>query len=115
MHAIWFSIFVPVLAAAVWIWPKLRSAKVWLVLFGVALLATALWVGNDLIHFVDVKKGSMENVGVRTLYLFLSEPDIPAPQLIFGFLVAALFSAFLVGPSDEPKVGEETAADAGEG
>ena len=57
----------------------------------------------------------MENVGVRTLYLFLSEPDIPALQLIFGFLVAALFSAFLVGPSDEPKVGEQTAADAGEG
>ncbi len=114
MHAIWFSIFVPALAAVVWIWPRLRSPNVWLILALLFLLATGLWVGNDLIHFVQVK-GSMENIGLRTLYLFLSEPDKPVLQLTCGFFMAGLFSLALNRPTNEPKIGEEATVNLGEG
>lgn len=114
MHAIWFSIFVPALLAAVWIWAKLRSPKVWFALALLSFLALVLWVGNDLLRFVEVK-GSMENVGLRTLYLFVSEPDKPVLQLIFGFAMAGLFSQFLNRPADAPKVCEEATVSLGEG
>ena len=98
MHAIWLSIFVPLLVAAVWIWPKVRLPKLWFGLFLLTSLATVIWVGNDLLHFLQVK-GTWGQSGLRTLYLLLSEPDKPALQLIIGFLLAALFSRLLNKPS----------------
>ena len=83
--------FVPALVAAVWIWPKLRSPRVWFTLFVLAFLATAIWVGYDLTCFLQ-GKGSWGGVGLRTLYLFVSEPDKPVLQLIFGLFMAGLFS-----------------------
>lgn len=112
MHAIWFSIFVPALVASVWIGAKLRRPQVWFVLTLITVLATVLWVGNDLLRFAEVK-GSWENAGLRTLYLFVSEPDKPALQLIFGFSMAALFSRIFGNPTDESKIRQEAVGDQG--
>jgi hypothetical protein len=91
VHAIWFSILVPLMVAAVWIWPKTRSPKFWFGLFLLASLATVIWLGNDLIRFLQVK-GTWDQIGLRAVYLFLSEPDKPVLQLVFGLLLAGLFS-----------------------
>ena len=99
MHAIWLSIIVPLLVAAVWIWPKLRSPKVWFALFLFVSLATVIWVGNDLLRFLELK-GTWGQAGLRTLYLLLSEPDKPALQLIIGFVLAGLFSLRFTNPDD---------------
>ena len=106
MHAIWFSIFVPALVATVWIWTKLRLPTVWWVLSLIAVIVAVLWVGNDLLHFAQVK-GSFENAGLRVLYLFLSEPDKPVLQLAFGFLMAGLLSLRLSHRADEPIIAEQ--------
>ena len=91
MHTIWLAIIVPAMVSSVWIVPKLRTAKLWIVFFLLAFLGSAIWVGIDLYQFIDTQESS-KGVWRRAIYLFLSENDIPALQFTFGALMAGLFS-----------------------
>lgn len=88
----WLSIIVPILVGAEWIWPRLRAPKIWFRLFLLAFLGTMLWLGVDLYHYVE-ERGMSQSVGLRVIFLFLSETRIPALQLTFGFFIAGLFSS----------------------
>ncbi|MCP4461431.1 MAG: hypothetical protein GY819_01385 [Planctomycetaceae bacterium] len=82
---------VPGLVSAVLIWPQLRVPKVWFGLFGLVFVGTSWWVASDLSHFVETRSSS-ESMGLRTVYLFLSETGKPLLQLMCGFLAAAFIS-----------------------
>ena len=87
MHAIWFSIIVPTLGGAVWIWPQLRVPKIWFGLFFIAAVGVAVWLGMDLSEYAAEQRPS-KNLALRTLFLFLSTTDIPALQLVCGLFTA---------------------------
>jgi hypothetical protein len=95
VHAIWFSIIVPALVAAPWIWPRLRAPKVWLALFVVALLGTAIWLGVDSVRFVEAR-GTAKSVGLRVLFMLLSETGKPVLPVLCGSFLAAIFSQHLI-------------------
>ena len=94
----WFSIIVPILVGAEWIWPQLRVPKVWFRLSWLALSGTVLWLGVDLYHYVE-ERGLSQSVGLRVIFLFLRETGIPALQLTLGFFIAGLFSSRFKKPN----------------
>ncbi len=89
--------------AAVWIWPKLRIWKVWLVVCLLATLGTVAWLLSDLNGFEAGAKSS--NLGMRLLYVALSETDKPLIQLALGSCFATLFS-FFRRPKADSRVSE---------
>lgn len=51
----------------------------------------AAWVGGDLIRGVEAR-GSSGNIGLRVIFLFLSETGKPVLQLTIGCFLAAIIS-----------------------
>jgi len=84
---------------SLWIVPKLRTAKVWFALFLLVFLCSAGWIGVDLYQFTQAR-GSSKEMGLRTLYLLLSNTNLPALQCTLGFLMGALLSWQLGKPVD---------------
>ena len=91
MHAIWFSVIVPVMIVAAWIGPRLRATKVWMGITLVAILGIAVWLGIDLYGFVEARESS-KGVGLRLIYKLLSETGKPFLQLASGCFSVALLS-----------------------
>jgi len=91
VHAVWFSLIVPLILGTIWIAPELRAAGVWFTLFLLAFLCSASWIGVDLYQFTQAQ-GSSKEIGLRTLFLLLSNTNVPALQATFGFLMGALLS-----------------------
>ncbi|MEL7497626.1 MAG: hypothetical protein AAFN77_08460 [Planctomycetota bacterium] len=87
----WFSLFVPGLLFAIWIWPQLKMPRIWLTLFLLALIGTMVWVSMDLNEFIAARSSSNGSPR-RVLYLVLSETDLPFVQLTIGFFAATLSS-----------------------
>ena len=79
------------MVAAVWIWPVVRSPRLWFGLSVLAIAGAAIWMATDLFPFIE-SRGWSSAVGLRALFLFISEVDKPVLQLICGLLLAAFFA-----------------------